>query len=423
MSKFVPLDQAAKMLNLPPEQLVEKRANGDIHGYRDGSSWKFRMEEIERFAEEAGLTVTPITESDDDLSLQPSADDDLGLGAESDLGLSDPMSSDVLSGLELDEGGSTNPGDKAAADSDIGLIPTDSGPTDSPAPSSSNIFADSDGDLDLSADNSSGTGELAVDGSDFGLGDDGLDLASDDDLALGDDDELVLSGSSSDVTLGSDTGINLTSPSDSGLSLLDEPLDLGSSVSSLELPEDDEIVAIDDDLQVEEEFQLEPSAGSGTDDDDGSGSQVIPLDESSFESSGNDMFGVEEPLLMEDTSGTGAGPDLTKPGDPGDSPLDGLGGLGDGGSLGLGPTGGPGAGPGTGPGTGPGPTGPTPIPTDPYADYTALNVLALFTIVAFLVIGGILMSDLMLNMWSWSGTTSVSTTLMDTVLNTIGFDK
>jgi hypothetical protein len=203
------------------------------------------------------------------------------------------------------------------------------------------------------------------------------------------------------VTLGSDTGINLTSPSDSGLSLLDEPLDLGSSVSSLELPEDDEIVAIDDDgqLQVEEEFQLEPSAGSGADDDDASGSQVIPLDESSFESSGNDMFGVEEPLLMEDTSGMGVMD--TALGDPG---------------LGPAITPSPAGTPGTS-------ALPSPVSADPYADYTATNVLVLFTIVTFLAVGGILMADLMLNMWSWSGTTPISTTLMDTVLNTIGLEK
>ena len=387
MAKFVPLDDAAKMLNIPPDQLVEKRANGDLHGYRDGSSWKFRMEEIERFAEENGLSVA-------------SADNDLQLSGESDLGLTDPASSDVLSGLELDDGGSTNPGDGAAADSDIGLIPTDDATDGTSPPSSSNIFNDSDDDLDLSLEGASGTGELAVDGSDFGLGDDGLDLSSDDDLALGDDDELVLS-SSSGVTLGSDTGINLTSPSDSGLSLLDEPLDLGSSVSSLELPEDDEIVAIDDDgqLQVEEEFQLEPSAGSGADDDDASGSQVIPLDESSFESSGNDMFGVEDPLLMEDTSGMGVMD--TALGDPG---------------LGPAITPSPAGTPGTS-------ALPSPVSADPYADYTATNVLVLFTIVTFLAVGGILMADLMLNMWSWSGTTPISTTLMDTVLNTIGLEK
>lgn len=408
MAKFVPLDDAAKMLNIPPDQLVEKRANGDLHGYRDGSSWKFRMEEIERFAEENGLSVSAAASSDDN-------DNDLQLSGSSDLGLGDPASSDVLSGLELDDGGSTNPGDGAAADSDIGLIPTDDATDGTSPPSSSNIFNDSDDDLDLSLEGASGTGELAVDGSDFGLGDDGLDLSSDDDLALGDDDELVLSSSSSDVTLGSDTGINLTSPSDSGLSLLDEPLDLGSSVSSLELPEDDEIVAIDDDgqLQVEEEFQLEPSAGSGADDDDASGSQVIPLDESSFESSGNDMFGVEEPLLMEDTSGLGGGgPNLAKPGDMGvmDTAL--------------------GGDPGLGPAINPSPAGtpgtsalPSPASADPYADYTAINVLSLFAIVAFLAVGGILMADLMLNMWSWSGTTPISTTLMDTVLNTIGLEK
>jgi excisionase family DNA binding protein len=408
MAKFVPLDEAAKLLNVPAEDLVQKRANGDIHGYRDGSSWKFRMEEIERFADEHGYKIAGREideldlndEGDSELIEQSSSsapvldgsgdDDDLLPSDESDLGLAD-VGSSILSGLELDANDSTNVGGESADDSELGLVSDEGAAT----PASSNIFGESgeSDDLDLSLDLSSGTGELVVDGSDFGLGD-GLDL-SDDDLALGDDDDLVLSSSSSDVTLGSDTGINLTSPSDSGLSLLDEPLDLGSSVSSLELPEDDEIIAVDDgELQAEEDFLLEPSSESGSEDED-SGSQIIPLDESSFESSGGDVFGVEEPLLMEDTTGSA----------PADAMVD----------TGL-------AAAVVEPGLATGSLAAT-LPTlGAEAPYTAINVLSLFTIVGFLAISAILMTDLMMNMWSWSGTTPVTITLMDTILSTIGLD-
>src|SRR6476646_163155 len=53
--KFVDLKEAAKMIGVTPEELVDMRSRGDIFGYRDGASWKFKMEEVERvMAERAG---------------------------------------------------------------------------------------------------------------------------------------------------------------------------------------------------------------------------------------------------------------------------------------------------------------------------------------------------------------------------------
>src|SRR5688572_27097096 len=51
-TRFVDLNEAAKMLGITPEELVEKRSSGDIHGYRDGGSWKFKAEEVERYRSE-----------------------------------------------------------------------------------------------------------------------------------------------------------------------------------------------------------------------------------------------------------------------------------------------------------------------------------------------------------------------------------
>ena len=39
---FHTLDEAAKLLNVTPEQLGEMRDNGEIRGFRDGSTWKFK---------------------------------------------------------------------------------------------------------------------------------------------------------------------------------------------------------------------------------------------------------------------------------------------------------------------------------------------------------------------------------------------
>ena len=52
--KFVDLKEAAKMLGCTPEELVEMRGRGDISGYRDGSSWKFKIEEVERVMADKG---------------------------------------------------------------------------------------------------------------------------------------------------------------------------------------------------------------------------------------------------------------------------------------------------------------------------------------------------------------------------------
>ena len=37
--KFVDLKEAAKMIGVTAEELVEMRSRGDIFGYRDGASW------------------------------------------------------------------------------------------------------------------------------------------------------------------------------------------------------------------------------------------------------------------------------------------------------------------------------------------------------------------------------------------------
>ena len=193
-------------------------------------------------------------------------------------------------------------------DSDLKLGPAGS-------PSDVSLVSDANGSsVDLVADSSAdvlggggAASDLGFEGSDLGLGSDSdlrlqgdkpkpggsgverdLTVSDDEELALGEDDELVLDGGSGVRGTG-DTGINLGSPSDSGLNLEEEPLDLaGSSVSSLELPADDEIIELDEleggaeestALQADEEFQLSPSA-MAPDDEEDSGSQVIALEDS-----------------------------------------------------------------------------------------------------------------------------------------------
>jgi excisionase family DNA binding protein len=210
-------------------------------------------------------------DSDSDMSLRPSGASSLelmsDLGSEGSGMLSrGSRGNDVLSELDLlsaEAGGS-------------GMITGDSAA----------LLATSSGSLNLSGAGSS----LA------GL-DDALD--DDDDLMIADDDDdLVVSSAGGDISIAGDSGINLMSPSDSGLSLESEPLDLaGSGLSALdlgaELAEGSGIGSGSGkssgkmragggsgvDFEADEEFQLSPS-GLGLEIDLDSGSQVIEVEDS-----------------------------------------------------------------------------------------------------------------------------------------------
>ncbi|MEM9643636.1 MAG: helix-turn-helix domain-containing protein [Planctomycetota bacterium] len=163
----------------------------------------------------------------------------------------------------------------------------------------------------------SGIGSGLVTGSDVGSSPSGPssdidDALADDDLVIADDDDdLVIDSAGSDISVAGDSGINLMSPSDSGLSLESEPLDLaGSSISALDLGTElgsGVASGVDDasgsavDFQADEEFQLSPS-GIGLETDEDSGSQVIEVEDSEVAESvdfagsgfGGDEFGGDE---------------------------------------------------------------------------------------------------------------------------------
>ena len=57
MAKLIKLEEAAQFLGITPEKLTEMRSRNEIFGYRDGPTWKFKLEELERVARELGLEV------------------------------------------------------------------------------------------------------------------------------------------------------------------------------------------------------------------------------------------------------------------------------------------------------------------------------------------------------------------------------
>jgi hypothetical protein len=268
---------------------------------------------------------------------------------------------------------------------------------------------------DMPIKTGSGTGDMpkvkSAGGSEVHLGDE-MKMA-DDDLELGSDDaleeELGLAGSKkgkgSDVTLGSgDSGINLK-PSDSGLNLDEEPLDLGgSAVESLELPEDDDVIALEEEpadpeeatqLKADDQFMLSASDALMEDESD-SGSQVIALEDSeAFDENAATMLkaGEQQPALLGDEAFTAAA-HLGGPADPlAAATL----------SPGMAPAG-------------------APMYMQPVElPYSIWNVLSLFAITIVLALTGMFMTDVMLNMWSWNGGGgSASTGLMDAVISTFG---
>jgi hypothetical protein len=247
-----------------------------------------------------------------------------------------------------------------------------------------------------------GESGLALGDSDLSLGEDSLDL----DVEAGDGaidldaegDELVLgagSGPGSDVTLGAgDSGISLANPSESGLSLEDEPLELGgSAVDSLELGEDDmvplEEEAADPDaatqLKADDDFLLTPVEDVGGEESD-SGSQVIALDTEEFDESAEGLLAADvaaEPLLEEEVA-LAAGADMMAAGGAG--------------AL----------------------AGAAPLLQPKQAveaPYSVWNVLSLMCIILVLAITGMMMVDLLRNMWSWEENFSASSAIMDQIIS------
>lgn len=454
--RLIQLKAAAEMLGMTADELNEYRSRNEIYGYRDGATWKFKIEEIERFAQSQGIEVAPepaptaeggsgidadldelisvdnldtdeassqeasslgdvdsilvseetlgessggtgstiIGKSGDggdaaDSDIQLAAEDS-GIGAGSDVELvaePDPSGS----GVKLAAGGS----DVLAGSSGTGSnVLADGAKADSPSGTAKMPGEDDDGDLAL------GESGLALGDDDLALGEDSLDLDADDMGAIDLDAVATGSGTGSDVTGGAgDSGINLANPSESGLSLEDEPLELGgSAVESLELGEDDmvplEEEAADPDaatqLKADDDFLLTPVEDVGGEESD-SGSQVIALDTEEFDESAEGLLADEigaEPLLEEEAVFAGE---------------DGMGGAAALAGAGVAPL-----------------IQPKQAVEAPYSIW---NVLSLMFIVLLLGFCGILMVDLVRNMWTWDGPYAGNSAIMDKIIEMIGGNK
>ncbi len=144
--KFVSLDEAATQLGISKDRLNELREDGKVRAYRDGTSWKFRADDVEKLVTE-GL---PPAGSDISLSLdeEPSAAaasgelSDLSLG--SDLKLDDDVA--LGSDIQLDLGEDQPLG--GPAESDVGLEDLDEPTVPVDGPSEGEVLALEGEDVD-----------------------------------------------------------------------------------------------------------------------------------------------------------------------------------------------------------------------------------------------------------------------------------
>jgi hypothetical protein len=282
VQKYYNSSETAKILGKTADEVKQMIEHRELHGYRDGADWKFKVEDIDRLAKD---NPAPSVEADDD-------DGDVLL-SEVSLGQSDPGLSGTVIGL--------NVGGRLAVDSGINLGESDlamsalneeSTATIAKKQQSVKAAKPQDSELNL-ADDLTLAGSSVVMGSKPGVsGSSVIDLGASN-VSM-DDDDLVLggSGTGSDVTLGGDSGISLIDPSDSGFSL-ETPVSLGPvPEESLELGDDDILVGDSSvqsmpELKTDDEFLLTPLEESIDLDGSESGSQVIALDDSAvMENSG-----------------------------------------------------------------------------------------------------------------------------------------
>ena len=448
--KFLDSEEAARMLGVSVEKLNELRDRKEVYPVRDGGQWKYKQDDLERYVAER-------QDASNDVDLPSGEYDEEGgldsiLLSEVELGHSGHSPSSTVIGKG--EGGSSDSDIQLVTDSQAGkgekkkdkksdkklaapLSRLPDSPSELPNPGSdvrlasgsssdslkagsglSKKFDELDAlDLELPPALSSGgsgridtgpaSGVLALDADSLSLegephskaggGSSQRAAGSAIDLSGQDDDDLVLGGGSSGSDLthssGGDSGISLIDPSDSGLALDDEGLDVKppSSKTSLNLGGDDDLILLEEEadpnvatqLKADDDFLLTPMDDGGGQDSD-SGSQVIALDsESDFDESAATMLGKRAPvsgmLEAEEEGFTGGG-------------FEAVGGP----SLGMAPAGMPTY----------APAAMMAAPQVEEAPFSIWNVLFLMLCVGLLIVSGMMMYDLLRNMWSWDRTLS-----------------
>ena len=455
MADLVDLQEAAELLGISTEKLVELTGNGKIHGYRDGSSWKFKREDLEAYAaeqqaddgEDADLGSKLLEQIEAAADGMDGADDE----DESDATLAgDPLGMEDQSFSLLD--------DDMEGDGEDSVLITSQ---DLDALAAAEAALKEDAPAAASEDD-----ELQLADDPLGLSDDGEDdgaettiMASVDDLlGLGDDDDD--DGDPEDATIMADAGdalglgggdMNFDMEDDStimsdvgdqlGLDSLDDGDDF--NLGDADQDNDTQLGAVDNFGVTDDELVLgDPgssdvtlgAAGSGinlespsdagisledaADLSDGQSTQLeLPAADDGLDALGNDTFNLGTPDNADDMSDSGSqviaisdsvALDADAPTMAGGAAMDsavaaavpGLDQLEE-----------------VAPGPEAAPAGMAP-PMPVEAGYPIFMVMCLMLITLVLVVTGMMMADVVKTMWSWNqGTKLTSSAIMEAILN------
>ncbi|MAG95008.1 MAG: hypothetical protein CMJ48_14875 [Planctomycetaceae bacterium] len=219
--KYFSSEEAAQQLGIPIDELNRLRESGELRGFADRGTFKFKAEDIEELAR------TRQVDSDPDVSILSGDDDAL---SEQPTIIRKEDSGAILGDVDTSE---------SASDSDVRLILDDTLTSDDEGSDPEAGLLDSDSDVRLVGADSSPGGAAESSDSDVKLiGAESSIVLSEESSSVFSEDEadgsaLVLD-SGSDIALAADSGISLEAPADSGISLeLEEDsgitLDMGDS--------------------------------------------------------------------------------------------------------------------------------------------------------------------------------------------------
>jgi hypothetical protein len=377
--RYYDVQTTASILGLTPAEVNQLREQNRLRGFRDGATWKFRVEDVHQLRRELEAQRRQAA------TAEPQVEEVLALEPERSPG--DLSGSGSVLGAEAGR----SPGDtdltlKPAEEEELQLIDAEPGQVHAPPP-----LSQVDQDV------------IPLAEPEFTLSDDSVAFLSGAAPAEGQkaeskvgEEEIALAPSGgSDVKIGHDSGISLVAPHDSGLSLEEEEIGLAPLEEEISLGEDQLLTVAADEASTSQavrpdvEFRLAPAEDEYGLEDSESASQVIALAPEGISS--------EAPTLVAEE---GLGPVFDEFGGPAVTPV-------------------------TEMAPGPAPAAVAELPRVapaalPEAPFGTLAMVLLTAALVVLVLAGIMVTDLVRNMWSWSGPIPLNSSLMDFLAGLFG---
>ena len=264
-TKYLTLDEAAARLGIPRERLIRLREQGEIRGFADRGTWKFRPEDVEKLREkleespDLGTTAGELDDFEKTVVEEPAETFDR-LDSDPEVRLAVDSDSDVsLVGEEEEDSDSDVKLTEKDSDSDVTLVPEDSD-SDVRLATEETVA-----EIEMSSEDSDSDVALVDSDSDVRLVDETIPIVeetgkeedSDSDVALVETDKEEETDSDSDVRLteeaapvvdvGSDSDVRLVgldSDSDVRLATDDEVSASQAEVKEEKVPESDSDIGL-----------------------------------------------------------------------------------------------------------------------------------------------------------------------------------